>query len=432
MRPDRHRSKLPPRMVEGNTMIAIGDAGLSRPHNPHVQQLRVPNLSEIDMAALRTNRLARLRAAMKQHDIPICLFFNPANIRYATGTDVMGVWTATTLARYCLLAAEHEPVLFEYRTSMHVSQKLVRDVRPAIAWQYGSTLGAARARHWAESVKSVMAELGCAGAPLAVDKLDGFGFQALAEQGVRVTDPSPATVDAREIKTPEEVQLMILNGAIADTMFAAFETAIRPGVREYELLAVLSDTLLRQHGEFIFTRLVASGTNTNPWMSEAHDKLVQPGDLVGVDTDANGYEGYVLDVSRTFLCGDAGTEGQKEAYRIAYDCVTGMRELMKPGMTFEEFSRAAPKLPDGYVNGRYSTMVHQAGLEDEGPGIPYPQDLHEDSPSGRVIRENMVFCLECYAGKDGARFGVKLEDQVLVTKNGAVALNTYPFERKLL
>ena len=72
----------------------------------------------------------------------------------------------------------------------------------------------------------------------------------------------------------------------------------------------------------MFTRLVASGTNTNPWMSEAHDKVVQPGDLVGIDTDANFYEGYVVDISRTFSCGDVATDGQKVAYRIAYDCVT--------------------------------------------------------------------------------------------------------------
>jgi Xaa-Pro aminopeptidase len=397
-----------------------------------VQGLRVPNLNEIDMRALRFNRAARMREAMRKHDIPICLFFNPANIRYVTGTDVMGVWTASTFARYCLFALDRDPILFEYRTSMHVSQKLVRDVRPAISWQHAGSLGRERAKRWAASIKSAMAELGCSGAPLAVDKLDGFGFMALADEGIRVTDPGPASVDSREIKTPEEVQLMIINCAIADVMFANFEAAIRPGVREYELLAVLSDTLLRHHGEFIFTRLVASGTNTNPWMSEAHDKIVQPGDLVGIDTDANGYEGYVLDISRTFLCGDEGTPGQKEAYRIAYDCVNGMRELMKPGMTFGEFSLAAPKLPEGYINNRYGSMVHQAGLEDEGPSIPYPQDRREDSPVARVIQENMVFCLECYAGKDGEAFGVKLEDQVLVTKDGAIALNTYPFEKKLL
>ncbi|MBM3570788.1 MAG: aminopeptidase P family protein, partial [Alphaproteobacteria bacterium] len=328
-----------------------------RPHNPHIQRLRVPNIAEIDLKQLRADRLARLRQMMKKHDIPICLFYNPANIRYATGTDVMGVWTATTLARSCVVAIEGDPVLFEYLTSIHVSQKLVRDVRPAISWQYGGTDGAARARRWAKQIKQVMADLGCKGAPLAVDKLDGFGFMALQDEGIRVTDPSPATVDAREVKTPEEVQLMIVNGAIADAVLADFEAAIRPGVREYELLAVANETLFRHHGEFMFTRLVASGPNTNPWMSEAHDKVVQPGDLVGIDTDANGYEGYVLDVSRTFLCGDEGTAGQKEAYRIAYDCVNGMRELVKPGMSFEEFAHKAPKLPAAYRNGRYSSMV---------------------------------------------------------------------------
>jgi len=400
----------------------------------HVQTLRVPNLSEIDFAALRAGRLARLQAMMARHDIPICLFYNPANIRYATGTEVMGVWTATTLARYALVPAEGTPIMFEYMNSMHVSEKFTPDVRPALGWQYGATEGPLRARRWAEGIKSAMAELGCADAPLAVDKLDGFGFMALQEQGIRVTDPSPATVDAREVKTPQEVQLIILNGTIGDAVMAEFEAAICPGKREYELLAVANDALFRHHGEFMFTRLVASGPNTNPWMSEAHDKIVQPGDLVGFDTDANGYEGYVFDYSRTFLCGDKATEGQKEAYRIAYDCVNGMRELMKPGMSFADFAHQAPKLPDGYRNGRYSSMCHQAGLEDEGPGIPYPDDERKGKVliPDREIQENMVFCLECYAGKDGLPYGVKLEDQVLVTKEGALPLCTYPFEAKLL
>jgi Xaa-Pro aminopeptidase len=80
-------------------------------------------------------------------------------------------------------------------------------------------------------------------------------------------------------------------------------------------------------------------------------------------------------------------------------------------------------------------MAHQAGLEDEGPGIPYPDDDRKGAGASyvdRTIQENMVFCLECYAGKDGAPYGVKLEDEVLVTKDGAVPLSTYPFEAKLL
>jgi len=399
-----------------------------------VSRLRVPNLADVDSGALRAGRLARLQAMMKRHDLPVCLFFNPANIRYATGTDVMGVWTAGTFARYCVVPAEGAPVLFEYKGSIHVAQRLVRDVRPAFTWQFGGVQSPAKAREWGRSIRAVLEERGLGRERLAVDRCDTLGFLALQAEGITLADAGPATVDAREVKTAEEVLLMTVNGAIGDTMLAAFEGAIRPGIREYELLAVLADTLLRHHGEFLFTRLVASGTNTNPWMSEAHDKLVQPGDLVGIDTDANGYEGYVIDVSRTFLCGDTASPEQREAYRVAYDCVTGMLELVRPGLTFQEFADKAPRLPDAYRAQRYATMVHQAGLEDEGPGIPYPDD--DRGPRRimpeRELRENMVLCLECYAGKVGAPFGVKLEDQVLVTRDGAELLSTYPFDAKLL
>ncbi|HEV8310813.1 MAG TPA: Xaa-Pro peptidase family protein [Methylomirabilota bacterium] len=401
---------------------------------PRIQQLRVPNLSEVNFDRLRAGRLARLQTTMKRHDMAVGLFFNPANIRYATGTDVMGVWTAGTFARYCVVPAHGDPILFEYKGSIHVSQKLVKDVRPAYGWQFGGAQSRDKAWEWAKSIRSVLGELGLAGERLAVDKLDTIGFLALQDEGISLVDSSPATVDAREVKTPDEIDLFKINGGIGDAILAEFEAAIRPGIREYELLAVLGHALLRYHGEFLFTRLIASGANTNPWMSEAHDKIVAPGDLVGVDTDANGYEGYVIDVSRTFLCGDTASPEQKEAYRVAYDCVTGMLELVRPAMTFEEFAHKAPALPEAYRAQRYGAMVHQAGLEDEGPGIPYPDD--DRGPRRimprREIKENMVLCLECYAGKVGAPFGVKLEDQILVTKDGAQLLCTFPYEAKLL
>jgi Xaa-Pro aminopeptidase len=397
-------------------------------------ELRIPNLSEINFDRLRAGRLARLQAMMRRDELPVALLYSTPNIRYATGVDVMGVWTAGTFARYCLVPAEGAPILFEYKGSIHVSQKLVRDVRPAFTWQFGGREARDKAREWARSLRATLAELGLADSPLAVDRLDTLGFLALAEEGIRIVDVSPATVDAREVKTPEEIDLLKINGSIGDAMLGEFEAAIRPGIREYELLAVLSDALLRRHGEFLFTRLVASGTNTNPWLTEAHDKIVMPGDLVGVDTDATGYEGYVIDVSRTFLCGDTPLPEQREAYRVAYDCVMGMLELVRPGMTFAEFSQKAPRLPEAYAAQRYPTMVHQAGLEDEGPGIPYPDD--DRGPRRimpeREIKENMVLCLECYAGKVGAPFGVKLEDQVVVTASGAQLLCTYPYDAKLL
>ena len=403
-------------------------------HRPPVDRLATPSLDAIDLGALRAGRLARLQAMLARHDFPVALLYNTANIRYATGVDVMAVWTAGTFARYCLVPAHGEPILFEYKGSMHVSQKIIRDVRPAYTWQYGGVAARDKAREWARSIRATLREMGLEGERLAVDKLDTVGFLALQEEGFSVVDVGPATVDAREVKTPEEVQLFALNGVIGDAMLAEFAAAIRPGIREWEPLAVLSDALLRRRGEGLFTRLVTSGTNTNPWLTEAQDKPVMPGDLVGVDTDANGVEGYVIDISRTFLCGDVASPEQCEAYRVAYDCVQGMLDLVRPGVTFEEFARRAPRLPDAYTARRYPTMVHQAGLEDEGPGIPYPDD--DRGPRRimpkRELKENMVLCLECYAGKPGAPFGVKLEDQVVVTDDGARLICAYPYEPKLL
>ena len=397
---------------------------------------RLPTVTvdEIDFGALRAGRLARLQAMLRRHGLPVALLYATPNIRYATGTDVMGVWTSGTFARYCIVPADSAPILFEYSGSMHVSRKLLADVRPAFTWRFGGLQARSKVREWALSIRAVLRELGLEGERLAVDRLDTPGFLGLQAEGIQIVDVGPAIVDAREVKTPEELQVFAVNGAIGDAMMGEFEAAIRPGIREYQLWAVLSDALLRRKGEALFTRLVASGTNTNPWLTEATDKEIALGDVVGVDTDATGFEGYCIDISRTFLCGGTPTPAQKEAYRVAHDCLAGMMELVRPGIAFEEFARKAPRLPAKYEAQRYPTMVHQAGLEDEGPGIPYPDDGRGPKRimPEREIKENMVLCLECYAGEAGASFGVKLEEEIVVTRDGPQLVCGYPFDAKFL
>jgi Xaa-Pro aminopeptidase len=385
----------------------------------------------VDPARLRAGRLARLQAAMREHGVEACLFFNPANIRYATGTSVMAVYSLATCCRCALVPAGGAPILFEHPNSMHVSAKILSDVRPMLAWDFCGAQAADLASRWAREIRAALSELGATSSRLAVDRLDTPGFLALQREGIHVTDSGPITVDAREIKTPEEIELLGMNCRIAYAMLADFEAAIRPGVREYELLAVLADTLLRHEGEYLITRCCAAGRNTNPWTLEAGDRAIAPGDLVFVDTDAIGVEGYFADVSRTFLCGDRPTPEQKEAYRVAHDCVAGMRELARPGITFAEFALKAPALPEKYRAQRYEVMAHQAGLEDEGPSILYPDDPNTPMPE-RELREGMVLCLECYTGEVGGTCGVKLEDQVLVTRGAPENLCPYPYDPRLL
>jgi Xaa-Pro aminopeptidase len=395
-----------------------------------VSRLRVPNRAQIDYSALRAERLARLQAAMRAQNVPACLFFHPANIRYATGTSVMDIWASETFARHCVVPATGDPVLFECHTSIGISGRHVRDVRPAVTWQFMPDRAPAVTREWAGDLRQLLRELGADEGPLGLDRLDTFGFTALHEAGIALVDSSRITMAARDVKTPQEIELLKINGAIGDAILHDFEDAIRPGVREYELLATMTGSLLRLQGERVFTRLVSSGRNTNPWGSEAQDKIVMPGDLVCVDTDAYGFEGYMIDVSRTFYCGERPLAGQIELYRVAHEAIVAMRETLRPGMSYDEFARACPPLPERFQEQQYECMVHGAGLEDESPTIYYPGQA--PNPTDVLIEPGMALCFECYVGEVGGLYGVKLEDQVLVTEHGAELLCTFPYDRALL
>jgi len=387
-----------------------------------------PQGANVSLTRLRTERLKRLQHTMRAGGMAVCVFFHPANIRYATGASMMDVFCAGISTRYCVVPAIGDPVLFEWEMGVPYSSKIVRDVRVAGWWQFTGTRRVETADRMAAEIRDVLSELGVAGEEVGVDRLDIAGLLALQRAGLRVVDASPVTDAAREVKTPEEVNVMRFNGVIGTEMMGEFEAAIAEGIAEYELFARLSDSLLRRRGEVIFSRLVASGQNTNPWGSEAHDKLVKNGDLVAVDTDAVGYEGYLIDFSRTFLCGAAPPS--IEAYRVAHDCLLSMRAALRPGLSFREYAASVPAIPEKYLPLRYDLMVHGAGLEDEGPVI-YHQG-QGDNPEGEYIQENMALCLECYIGTVGGACGVKLEDQLLVTTGGSELLCSYPYDSRLL
>src|SRR2546429_6975791 len=94
----------------------------------------------------------------------------------------MWVGTAGTFGRSCLGPAEGAPILFEYSGSMHVSQKLVADVRPAYTWRFGGVAARAKAREWAGSIRAALRELGLERERLAVDRLDPPGLLALPDE----------------------------------------------------------------------------------------------------------------------------------------------------------------------------------------------------------------------------------------------------------
>jgi Xaa-Pro aminopeptidase len=386
----------------------------------------------IDLPRLRSERLNRLQAAMRKRDVAACLLTQPANVRYATGTAIMTVYGLGYFFRCALVFPDGQPILFEHPNSMHLTKGVLEDVRPMIwDWEFSGLDAMPWAQEWANEIRDALRERGVEDEPIALDRLTTPGFLGLQKAGLELIDAGPALLDARMVKTPEEVHAFRVNGPIIEEMLGNMKAAIAPGVRENELLATLTDTLLRRGGEFQITRGVEVGPNTNPWRTEATDLAVEDGDLVWVDTDANGIEGYFFCVSRTFLCGDGKPNPQQQdAYRAAYDYVSQASELLKPGTSFWEFAEKAPRFAEKYIPQRYEVLGHSVGLEDEGPSFPYPDD---DPPSvDYVLEENMVMVLEGYFGEVGARDGVKLGDQFLITKDGPELLVNYPYEERLL
>jgi Xaa-Pro aminopeptidase len=387
----------------------------------------------VDLARLRRDRLGKVQREMSLRDIGALVLTDIVNIRYCTGVAVMPLWTAVNIAHYVVVPVTGDPVIFEYGGAEFRQRAHWPDVRPSMFWQARVTDADSpeKAAAWARQIRDVLAERGLTGERIGIDVLDYNGFAALQALGLSLMDADRTMSAARIVKLADEVELMRRSCTVAETALHEMENSIRPGVTENELLAIFWHRILAQGGEHCFTRLLVSGRKTNPWLHEADDKRVEPGELVAIDTDTIGPEGYVADFSRTFLCGERPTAEQKEAYKVAHDFVRGCSQLIRPGLAFSEFVAHCPKLPAAYREQGYGVIVHGIGVDDESPNIPLPGDPYTEMPEGD-FQENMVVAVECYAGKVGALDGVKLEDEVWVSANGPVVLSRYPYDLKLL
>jgi Xaa-Pro aminopeptidase len=386
--------------------------------------------STVDVEALRLERLARLQAAMRGHDLGACLLFHEPNVRYATGATAMPVYSMSTFARCAVVPQEGTPILFEHANSAHRSALRAPIVRPMHAWEFYDDPGS-QADAWAAATVDALAELGVADDVVGVDRLGAPAYLALGRRGIEIRDAAPATQEARRVKTPQELLLLDVNATLVMEMLAAFEGAIAPGVSERELLAVLTDVMIRGGGEYLATTTVCGGPNTNPWRAEATDRPLEGGDLVFVDTDAVGIEGMFFCVSRTFPVGSGEpSPAQREDYRPAFDWLEGMVAMIRPGVTCGELAEQAPPIPDRFLALRYECMVHGIGLEEENPSVCHPLDPQPNPET--VIERDMALVVEIYAGAEGAAHGIKLGDQIVVTPHGCRVLCPYPFSDALL
>lgn len=393
---------------------------------------------KVDMHELRRWRLERVQVEMAKRDIGGLLLTNPVNIRYATGLAVMTAWTSVNLARYVFVPVEGEPVVFEYGKALFRALDVWRDSRIARTWQFRFAQDKAtdHALEWAQDIKQLLVKAAKdgPGQRLGIDCLDFFGFEALKQREVQLCDADEVMQAARLTKHRFELELIKQSLVVAESALFDLEQAIRPGISENEMLGVFYKTMLSMGGEHCSTRLLTSGEKTNPWFFEAGTRRVRPSDLIAIDTDMVGPEGYLCDISRTFICGNKANSYQRDAYKVAREFIEGVFELCTPGRSLRELCIGAPTYPEKYQARSYSCMIHGIGMDDEPPFLPFPHALKalgESVIPDDVLKPDMVLSIEFYAGDSEHRDGVKLEDQVLITENGPVWLSRYPFDQVL-
>ncbi len=105
--------------------------------------------------------------------------------------------------------------------------------------------------------------------------------------------------------------------------------------------------------------------------------------------------------------------------------------ILKPGMSFREYADLAWNIPDRYYANRYYLSAHGCGMTGEYPYLYHHGDFPDAGYDG-VVEPGMTLCVESYIGEDGAKEGVKLEQQVLITETGIETLSRFPFEAHLL
>lgn len=391
---------------------------------------------QIDMARMRRYRLDRVRQELQQRDIPACLLYDMANIRYATGTRNMAVFTGHYPTRYAFVTADGPVILFDNEVGIRPEDftGTVDELRPPRNWYFeahGDHVADAAAA-WADEVNDLLAQHGGKNRRLAIDRMGAMGFAPLAAHGIEICDAQAVLERARVIKSPDEIACMSISVAVCETGIARMHAALEPGLTEQQLWSVMANANNELGGEWMETRLLTSGGRTNPWYQECGEKLIRSGELVAFDTDMIGPFGYCCDMSRTFLCGPSKpTDEQKRLYGLAHAEIEHNMALLKPGVSFRELSESVCKVPEPFLPNRYSCVMHGVGLVDEYPDIVHPLDWNDFTADG-MIEENMTLCVESYIGEVGGSEGVKLEEQVLVTADGVQRLSMYPFEDDLL
>lgn len=384
----------------------------------------------VDFDRLRAHRLARAKESLAGSECGAFLLFDFYNIRYTTQTWIGGA-LGDKMTRYALLTRDGEPKLWDFGSAARHHRLYspwlapgdchagMLGLRGAIAPTAGLMESAVR------QIKALLTDAGVADAPVGVDIVEPPFLFEMQRQGLTVVDAQQLMLDARVIKSLDEIMLLTQAAAMVDGVYQDIVEVLKPGIRENEIVALVNKRLYEMGSDQVEAVNAVSGERCNPHPHNFSDRMIRPGDQAFFDI-IHSFNGYRTCYYRTFGVGSA-TPSQRDAYTKAREWMDASINMVKPGVGTDEVAAVWPKAEEFGFESEMAAFGLQFG---HGLGL----GLHERPIISRLnsmtepieLAAGMVFALETYCPASDGFSAARIEEEVVVTPDGPRILTLFP------
>ncbi len=382
---------------------------------------------------LREERLARIKAELAASELGGLLCFDMANIRYITATHI-GTWAADKLNRFCLLPQNDEPIMWDFGSAARHHQLYnpwldgEKRSRAGISTMRGAmSPESGRAEDVARKIRVELEQRGLMGEPLGIDAIEPAVLFALQSEGITLVDGQQMLQRARMIKTRDEITLLNTACMMVDGAYEELYRAIRPGFRENDCVALVNRSLYEQGSEFVEGVNAISGERCSPHPHVFTDRALRPGDPAYFDI-LHSYMGYRTCYYRTFAVASA-SRSLIDAYKRCRYYLDAAIAMIRPGATTGEVAALWPPAQEfGFPNEEAAFALqfgHGVGLTIWEKPI-FSRLVSLEHPE--VIQEGMVFALETFWPASDGWSAARIEEQLVVTKDGCEVITRFPAE----
>jgi Xaa-Pro dipeptidase len=379
---------------------------------------------------LREYRLGRARAALAASDVGALLLFDFNNIRYTTSTHI-GEWARDKMTRYALLTRGGDPHIWDFGSAakhhrLNCPWLRTENIHAGMVGLRGAVApDAGLFRDAAREIARLLRDEGVADMPLGVDIVEPPMVAALEAEGITVRDGQQVMLDAREVKSHDEIMLLNVACAMVDGAYQLIAERLKPGIRESELVADVTRFLFDLGSEHVDNINAVSGERCSPHPHVFSDRIIRPGDQAFFDIIQT-FVGYKTCYYRTFVVGRA-SDAQRDAYKRARAWIDASIELMRPGVGTDQVASVWPRAEEfGFSNEMECFGLqfgHSVGLFlHERPIISRLNSL--DHPV--EIKEGMVIALETYCPAKDGYSAARIEEEVVVTADGPQIITRFP------